>query len=342
MSHQRILFGTDGSATAATAERRAIQLAKALAADLLIVSAHGEEDGAATEVTLKRSLEAAQQEGLEAKSIAKPGDPASVILDVADEEEIDLIVLGDRGMGETRRVFLGGVSDRVSHYSPCDLLIVRTSTPGATAADRYHRLLMATDGTVTSFTCATRGFELARALGARPALIYVGERKTGQYVLRETATQLAKNPNEVESIVVDGDPADRICEIAQSGEFDLVIVGNKGMAGARRFLLGSVPNKISHESKTDVLIAQTTPNSVDDVEVGQGAVVVKDGRKIAMYRDESGRTYSLSPRCQHMGCTVDWNKSQKTWDCPCHGSRYQFDGSLINGPAVRGLREVKL
>jgi nucleotide-binding universal stress UspA family protein/nitrite reductase/ring-hydroxylating ferredoxin subunit len=341
MSHERILVGTDGSPTAEIAEGRAIEVAQAVSGELLLVTAHAPEDVGVSEQILKRSLENTTSKGVVAKTITRPGDPASVILDVADDEGADLIVLGDRGMGKSRRVFLGGVPDRVSHYSPCDVLIVRTS-PGSAVIEGYRRMLVATDGTVTSFSCASRGFELARALGARVSLIYVGEDEPGEYILRETAIQLAGDPGVVESIVVQGDPADRICEVAQDSGFDLIVVGNKGMAGARRFLLGSVPNKISHESKTDVLIAQTTPNSLDDVANGQGALVVINGRKIALYRDEDGRSYSFSPRCQHMGCSVEWNASHKTWDCPCHGSRYNFDGSLINGPAVRGLREVKL
>lgn len=341
MTHERVLVGTDGSPTAEIAERRAAELAQAMGAELLVVSAHAPDEVDASEEILKRSLETITGKGVAAKTIARPGDPASVILDVAEDEAADLIVLGDRGMGRSRRVFLGGVPDRVSHYSPCDVLIVRTS-PGSALIERYRKMLIATDGTVTSFSCATRGFELARALGAGVGLIYVGDSDPGEYILRETATQLAGDPGAVESIVIDGDPADRICEVAQESGFDLIVVGNKGMAGARRFLLGSVPNKISHESKTDVLIAQTTPNSLNDVENGHGAVVLIKGRKIALYRDENGRTYSFSPRCQHMGCSVEWNAGHKTWDCPCHGSRYNFDGSLINGPAVRGLREVRL
>ena len=341
MSHERILVGTDGSPTAEIAERRAIELTQAVNGELFLVTAHAPDDAGVSEEILQRSLANATRKGIAAKTIARQGDPASVILDVAEDEGADLIVLGDRGMGKSRRVFLGGVPDRVSHYSPCDVLIVRTS-PGSAVIEGYQRMLVATDGTVTSFSCASRGFELARALGADVSLVYVGDRDPGEYILRETATQLAGKPDRVESIVVQGDPADRICEVAQDSGFDLIVVGNKGMAGARRFLLGSVPNKISHESKTDVLIAQTTPNSVDDVGNGQGALVIVNGRKIALYRDENGRPYSFSPRCQHMGCGVEWNAGHKTWDCPCHGSRYNFDGSLINGPAVRGLREVKL
>src|ERR671918_59845 len=53
------------------------------------------------------------------------------------------------------------------------------------------------------------------------------------------------------------------------------------------------------------------------------------GRRLAVYKAEGEGLIGLSPRCQHIGCTVDWNDADKTWDCPCHGSRYWFDGPVI-------------
>ena len=119
----------------------------------------------------------------------------------------------------------------------------------------------------------------------------------------------------------------------------LVVVGNKGMSGVRRFL-GSVPNKVAHEVPSDVLIVKTVDRSVDDLVAGHGGLVNVDGRQLAVYRDENGKTYELSSRCTHMGCTIDWNDSAKTWDCPCHGSRFGVDGSVVRGPAAEALERV--
>ena len=55
------------------------------------------------------------------------------------------------------------------------------------------------------------------------------------------------------------------------------------------------------------------------------------------FRDESGKVHAVSAVCTHMGCIVGWNETDRTWDCPCHGSRFDLDGSVIEGPAVRDL-----
>lgn len=62
---------------------------------------------------------------------------------------------------------------------------------------------------------------------------------------------------------------------------------------------------------------------------------------VAVYRDEEGVLHERSAICPHLGCVVDWNPGEKTWDCPCHGSRYHRDGHVVNGPANRGLADVE-
>jgi Rieske Fe-S protein len=66
---------------------------------------------------------------------------------------------------------------------------------------------------------------------------------------------------------------------------------------------------------------------------GSGEVIERNGAKVAAYRDEDGKTTLRSATCTHMGCTVRWNDAERTWDCPCHGSRFEPDGSVVSGPA---------
>lgn len=90
------------------------------------------------------------------------------------------------------------------------------------------------------------------------------------------------------------------------------------------------------------LVTPGDVGSVDDVPLGQGRVVRDGARKIAVYRDESGAVSARSAVCTHLGCIVDWNSAERTWDCPCHGSRFATDGTVINGPAARGLAAAEL
>ncbi len=82
----------------------------------------------------------------------------------------------------------------------------------------------------------------------------------------------------------------------------------------------------------------TRRKSADDLAPGEGAVVGAGLAQRAAYRDDGGELHTLSARCTHLGCIVDWNGAERTWDCPCHGSRYAWDGAVVHGPAMRPLK----
>ena len=91
------------------------------------------------------------------------------------------------------------------------------------------------------------------------------------------------------------------------------------------------------------LVDLVTPGEVESVAQiapGSGAIMRKGLKKIAAYKDESGDVHELSAVCRHLGCIVDWNSLEKTWDCPCHGSRYDALGKVIMGPANSDLTPV--
>ncbi len=71
-----------------------------------------------------------------------------------------------------------------------------------------------------------------------------------------------------------------------------------------------------------------------------GAVIRRGLTKLAVYRDGQGVLHEWSAVCPHLGCIVSWNEAEKTWDCPCHGSRFDCQGRVINGPANRNLAPV--
>jgi 3-phenylpropionate/trans-cinnamate dioxygenase ferredoxin reductase subunit len=74
---------------------------------------------------------------------------------------------------------------------------------------------------------------------------------------------------------------------------------------------------------------------------GEGRVVQVDGEKVAAYRDEDGELHAVSAVCTHLRCIVEWNAAEKTWDCPCHGSRFEYEGRVIKGPAKTDLERKR-
>jgi Rieske Fe-S protein len=78
-------------------------------------------------------------------------------------------------------------------------------------------------------------------------------------------------------------------------------------------------------------------DSLKRLKPGTGKVVKLDGRKVAAYRDADGEIHALNPVCTHAACIVNWNPEEKSWDCPCHGARYDIEGKVLNGPAVKEL-----
>jgi glycine/D-amino acid oxidase-like deaminating enzyme/nitrite reductase/ring-hydroxylating ferredoxin subunit len=80
------------------------------------------------------------------------------------------------------------------------------------------------------------------------------------------------------------------------------------------------------------------PKSIEELAPGEAAILKLSGKNIAAYREEDGRLHTVSAACSHMGCLLGWNEVDRSWDCPCHGSRFSYDGSLLHGPAVSPLK----
>ncbi|MCF6464996.1 FAD-dependent oxidoreductase [Clostridium sp. Cult2] len=74
------------------------------------------------------------------------------------------------------------------------------------------------------------------------------------------------------------------------------------------------------------------------IEPGEGKVVKIEGERVGSYRDEDGTLHLVNTTCPHMGCELNWNSAEKSWDCPCHGSRFTYKGEIIEGPSVKPLR----
>ncbi len=87
-------------------------------------------------------------------------------------------------------------------------------------------------------------------------------------------------------------------------------------------------------------LAGAEAGSIDNLKIGEGKILRIEGKKTAAYRDETGKVNLCSPVCTHLGCIVQWNAADKTWDCPCHGSRFKPSGEVLAGPAEEPLEKL--
>jgi len=160
---------------------------------------------------------------------------------------------------------------------------------------------------------------------------------------------LGRNPGSEHVYVITGDSGNGITHATIGG----MLVSDMIMGRQNRWLgvyePGRKPLKETMQflREQSHIVAQYADwvSSGDDVEVaalapGDGALISSGLKKFAVYRDEQGGLHCHSGKCPHLGCVVRWNNAERTWDCPCHGSRFNAYGSVLHGPAMSGLAAV--
>jgi Rieske Fe-S protein len=83
-------------------------------------------------------------------------------------------------------------------------------------------------------------------------------------------------------------------------------------------------------------------SSIEKLKPGHGAVIRQGLSKIAAYRDDTGQFHTCSAACTHLGCHLHWNSFETCWDCPCHGSQFAADGTVLNAPAITDLDKIAI
>ena len=315
MAYKRILLGTDGTDRAAHAGRVAAALAKAGKAELIVAYVWEQPEGA--EARLAVAVDAAESAGVKkvVPELHGARPPAEVLAEIAEVRDVGLVVVS-AGRGQHGP---GVVADRLSHHSPRDLLIV-SSRPAPEEGPVYRRIMIATDGSPTADRAARKGYDLAEALGATVTIAFVGHPATGKLITEDTQAMYA--PEEVETAIDirQGEPATELLAAARDADADLVVVGNKGMSGAKRFFLNPVPERVVDPGGNTLFTGSE-----------------RGGEKLAAYVGSDGEVQVFSAKCTHLGCTVAWNAGDGVFACPCHGSRFASDGSVVQGPAARPL-----
>lgn len=85
-----------------------------------------------------------------------------------------------------------------------------------------------------------------------------------------------------------------------------------------------------------------TNEQIEKLKENEACIVMDDGNRIGVYKNNKGEIYAVDTTCTHMGCELAWNNAERSWDCPCHGSRFSVEGHVLNGPAVRNLQNIDM
>ncbi|SHO50746.1 FAD-dependent oxidoreductase [Anaerocolumna xylanovorans] len=102
--------------------------------------------------------------------------------------------------------------------------------------------------------------------------------------------------------------------------------------------IGSLLSETKHSAVGLVLKKlKPVPSDLSAIEPGTGRIVELDGEKVGIYKDKHDVIYAVDPKCPHLGCQLEWNEEEQTWDCPCHGSRFDYDGKLLDEPAGESI-----
>ena len=104
--------------------------------------------------------------------------------------------------------------------------------------------------------------------------------------------------------------------------------------------INNIAKDISETAKNFIAQKIYIPSSkIEHIKNGHAGIIEYNGEKVGVYKDNEGKEFFVSTKCSHLGCQLHWNADELTWDCPCHGSRFDYKGRLIGGPATKGLVE---
>ncbi|UCE16586.1 MAG: universal stress protein [Candidatus Bathyarchaeota archaeon] len=200
-----------------------------------------------------------KEEGIEVDArIVEYGDPAETILRLAKDEEYDLVVMGNRGETEAEVFSLGSVAEKVSRHAECPVLIVKQKT-------KLSKILVAIDGSESADKALEHAVQLAKKNKAKMTLLNVQEsrifglkpevtKEIGERILSSARAKV--RGVEFNTQLESGNLAETIIEIAEKGNYDLIVVGSRGLSGVKRFFLGSISDDVSHHAKCSVLIVR--------------------------------------------------------------------------------------
>jgi len=280
--YRKVLIAIDGSETSMHALREYIRCSKSENPNITVVSVIPPYEGdlAATwtdnitasikkqcNVSLSEALKIAREEGITIQALCEEGAIHEKIVDLADMENYDLIVMGKKGLSLIERAFVGSVTARVIGYSRQDVLVIPNG-----AKIGWKNLLVATDGSAYSEAAARKAIEIAlQSHGEIKALSVVDV--TIEFILRaheiyDTLVAKAKGFTDIikqkaltsgikaESLVRDGEVYQVIIDVAKEYQIDMIVMGSIGRTGIKRLLMGSTAERVLGNASFPVLIVK--------------------------------------------------------------------------------------
>lgn len=185
-------------------------------------------------------------------------DPAEFVLEQSSGDPCSLVIIGNRAKTQVKKYELGSVTEKIALYSTCPVLITKGKT-------ELNNLLVAVDGSKQSNDAVDYAYELAKAFKAEITLLHVEEaglfklrpdlaKKVGSEILDEAGQRL--KDMQFNKVMKPGSPSEVILKMAWLGDFDLIIMGSRGVSSIKRFLLGSVSADVSMHAKRSVLLVK--------------------------------------------------------------------------------------
>lgn len=187
------------------------------------------------------------------RTLAELGDPAAVIIDVASTEKANLIIMSTHGHSGMEYLMLGSVTERVLHGAPCPVLVVRDAQP-------LGSILVTLDGSELSESALEPALNTARLLGGQVTLLHVVEKRQhgGQEYLDDIAARFSNTDVVLTTALTHGSPVTQILEYVRSYEIDLIVMSTHGRSGIKRWLHGSVSEKVLREAPCAVMVVRPT------------------------------------------------------------------------------------
>jgi len=281
---KRILVAVDGSDSSLHALHQAMALARAEKGAITVISVAPSYTGdlslvgvrenvndmilAPHQKALDEALETANKSDIRIRTILEIGDPLEKIVEIAEDLNSDLIVVGVRGGNPTRTVIMGSVAARVIGFSHVDVL-----TAPMNSEINLDRILLAVDGSRSSDRATSVAFELQLSYGSKLVVLSVADIPSHLYGLdvnvaermlkeaREILDPILINANEhdvlIEPIFREGDPAAIINQTAIEKQIGLTIIGSHGRTGLKRLLMGSVAERVIGHAPCPVLVTRS-------------------------------------------------------------------------------------